>query len=271
MPSFFILRDMKYKYYQVDAFASEVFKGNPAGVIFSEINDEQLMQKIAFENNLSETAFISQRNNEYFIRWFAPLCEVNLCGHATLAAAYIFFNYIDKNAQEFCVNSKSGKLKVTKNEDRYFLDFPQDNLKPYDDFDLIEKVVGIKPKEIFRGRDDILAIFDNELDIHDINPNFEMLSDITTRGLIVSAQSKEYDFISRCFFPGAGVNEDPVTGSAHTTLVPYWTKILNKRNLLAKQVSERGGLLYCEMSSDRVIIGGSAVLFLIGEIELNFD
>jgi len=262
---------MKYKYYQVDAFTNEPFKGNPAGVIFANIENEELMQKIAFENNLSETAFISQRNNEYFIRWFAPLCEVNLCGHATLAAAHIFFNYIDKNAQEFCVNSKSGKLKVTKNEDRYFLDFPQDNLKSYDDFDLIEKVVGIKPKELFKGRDDILAIFDNELDIHDINPNFEILSDITTRGLIVSAQSKEYDFISRCFFPGAGVNEDPVTGSAHTTLVPYWTEVLNKRNLLAKQVSERGGLLYCEMSSDRVIIGGSAVLFLIGEIELNFD
>ena len=259
---------MKYKYYQVDAFTNQPFGGNPAGVIFANIEDEQLMQKIAFENNLSETAFISKTNNEYFIRWFAPLCEVNLCGHATLASAYVFFNFIDKDATEFCLNSKSGVLKVTKKNNKYFLDFPKDELKPYGDYDLIEKIVGIRPIDLHQGRDDILAIYDTEADIHEITPNFNLLADISSRGLIVSAHSKEYDFISRCFFPGTGVNEDPVTGSAHTTLIPYWSKVLNKTKMLAKQVSQRGGILHCDISGDRVIIGGEAVLFLIGEIDL---
>jgi PhzF family phenazine biosynthesis protein len=259
---------MKYKYYQVDAFTNQPFEGNPAGVIFANIEDEQLMQKIAFENNLSETAFISKTNNEYYIRWFAPLCEVNLCGHATLASAYVFFNFIDKDATEFCLNSKSGVLKVTKKNNKYFLDFPKDELKPYGDYDLVEKVVGKRPIDLYHGRDDILAIYDIEADIHEIIPNFNLLADISSRGLIVSAQSKEYDFISRCFFPGAGVNEDPVTGSAHTTLIPYWSKVLNKTKMLAKQVSQRGGILHCDISGDRVIIGGEAVLFLIGEIDL---
>ena len=227
------------------------------------------MQKIAFENNLSETAFVSKINDEYFIRWFAPLCEVNLCGHATLASAYIFFNFIDKNATEFCVNSKSGALKVTRINNKYFLDFPVDEIKPYSDYDLIEKIVGIRPADLYQGRDDILAIYDAEADIHEITPNFNLLADISSRGLIVSAQSHEYDFISRCFFPGAGVNEDPVTGSAHTTLIPYWAEILNNSKMLAKQVSQRGGILHCEISGERVIIGGEAVLFLIGEINLD--
>lgn len=259
---------MKYKYYQVDAFSNQPFGGNPAGVIFANIEDEQLMQKIAFENNLSETAFISKTNNEYYIRWFAPLCEVNLCGHATLASAYVFFNFIDKDATEFCLNSKSGVLKVTKKNNRYFLDFPKDELKPYSDYDLVKKLVGKRPIDLYQGRDDILAIYDTEADIHEIIPNFNLLADISSRGLIVSAQSQEYDFISRCFFPGAGVNEDPVTGSAHTTLIPYWSKVLNKTKMLAKQVSQRGGILHCDISGDRAIIGGEAVLFLIGEIDL---
>jgi PhzF family phenazine biosynthesis protein len=259
---------MKYKYYQVDAFTNEVFKGNPAGVIFSDIENDELMQKIAFENNLSETAFISKKGDEYFIRWFAPFCEIALCGHATLASAYVFFNFIDKNATEFCVNSKSGALKVTRTNNKYFLDFPVDEIKPYSDYDLIEKIVGIRPIDLYQGRDDILAIYEEE-DIHKITPKFHLLADISSRGLIVSAQSHEYDFISRCFFPGAGVNEDPVTGSAHTTLIPYWAEVLNNSKMLAKQVSQRGGILHCEISGERVIIGGEAVLFLIGEIDLD--
>ena len=260
---------MKYKYYQVDAFTDKIFKGNPAGVIFANINDDELMQKIAFENNLSETAFVSKINDEFFIRWFAPLCEVNLCGHATLASAFIFFNFIDRDATEFYVNSKSGTLKVTKNSNKYFLDFPLDEIKPYSDYDLIENIVGLRPIDLYQGRDDILAIFENESDIYNVNPKFNLLADINSRGLIVTGPSKEYDFISRCFFPGAGVNEDPVTGSAHTTLIPYWSKVLNKSKMLAKQVSQRGGILHCDISGERAIIGGEAVLFLIGEIDLD--
>ena len=260
---------MKYKYYQVDAFTDEIFKGNPAGVIFANINDDEIMQKIAFENNLSETAFVSKINDEYFIRWFAPLCEVNLCGHATLASAYVFFNFINKDATEFCFNSESGALKVTKKNNKYFLDFPKDVLEPFGDYDLIENIVGIRPIDLYRGRDDILAIYDKEADIHEITPKFNLLADISSRGLIISARSKEYDFISRCFFPGAGVNEDPVTGSAHTTLIPYWAQVLNKPKMLAKQVSQRGGILHCDLIGERVIIGGEAVLFLKGEIDLD--
>ena len=260
---------MKYKYYQVDAFTDKIFKGNPAGVIFANINDDELMQKIAFENNLSETAFVSKINDEYFIRWFTPFCEVNLCGHATLASAYVFFNFIDNNATEFCVNSKSGALKVIKRNNKYFLDFPLDEIKQYSDYDLIENIVGLRPVDLYQGRDDILAIFENETDIYNINPKFNLLADINSRGLIVTGPSKEYDFISRCFFPGTGVNEDPVTGSAHTTLIPYWSKVLNKSKMLAKQVSQRGGILHCDISGERAIIGGEAVLFLIGEIDLD--
>lgn len=260
---------MKYKYYQVDAFTDEVFKGNPAGVIFANIDSDELMQKIAFENNLSETAFISKKDNNYHIRWFAPYCEIALCGHASLASAYVFFNFIDKNATEFCVNSKSGALRVTRKNNKYFLDFPVDEIKPYDDYDLIEKIVGIRPIDLYQGRDDILAIYHSEADIHEITPKFNLLADISSRGLIVTSQSNEYDFISRCFFPGAGVNEDPVTGSAHTTLIPYWSKVLNKSQMIAKQVSQRGGILNCEISGERAIIGGEAILFLIGEIDLD--
>ena len=247
---------MKFKYYQVDAFTDKVFKGNPAGVIFSDIDDKKLMQKIAFENNLSETAFVSKINNEYYIRWFAPLCEVDLCGHATLASAFIFFNYIDKNASEFCVNSKSGLLIVRRDNNKYYLDFPLDILNTYEDFNFIELALGFRPDELFLGRDDILAIFKDESIIKNITPDFNLLSSISNRGVIASAKSHDVDFVSRCFFPSTGVNEDPVTGSAHTTLLPYWSSRLNKKDMIAKQISQRGGLLYCSVDNNRAIIRG---------------
>jgi len=261
---------MKLKYYQVDAFTESVFKGNPAGIIFSDLNDETLMQKIAFENNLSETAFISKKNNEYFIRWFTPYCEVDLCGHATLASAYIYFNHIDKNSNKFIVNSKSGYLNVTKNKDTFSLNFPADTIdEVVSILPEIDFFLGQKPDKIFKGRDDYLCIFDNETKVANLRPNFSSSTSINSRGIIASAKSNKYDFVSRCFFPQAGVNEDPVTGSAHTTLIPYWSKILNKTSLIAKQISQRGGILECELENDRVIISGKAVLFLEGEITLN--
>jgi len=257
--------------YYVDAFTDSLFSGNPAAVIFSEINDPLLMQLIASENNLSETVFIRSENNKYFIRWFSPSCEIDLCGHATLAAAFIYFNYIEPEALEFEVHSlKNGALKVTQKADYLFLNFPKDNIQKDDKYkDIISNILGsVEPIEIFKGRDDLLVILDNELDIVNLKPDFNLLKEIPLRGMIVTAPSSEFDFVSRCFFPLTGVDEDPVTGSAHTTLIPYWSKRLNKKKLRAKQVSKRGGLLSCEDASDRVYIGGKAVLYMKGNINL---
>ena len=165
---------------------------------------------------------------------------------------------------------KNGSLKVSQNKDYLFLDFPKDNIQEHDDYrsSIIDVLGGLVPKEIFRGRDDLLVILDNESDIEDLQPDFALLKKIPLRGIIVSAPSSEFDFVSRCFFPSTGVDEDPVTGSAHTTLTPYWSKRLNKKKLRAKQVSQRGGLLTCEDADERVFIGGKAVLYMIGSIHL---
>ena len=260
---------MKVPIYYVDAFTDKLFSGNPAAVIFSDLNDSKLMQNIAAENNLSETAFIKKENSKYVIRWFSPFCEIDLCGHATLASAFVFFNYIDQDANEFSVESiKNGTLKVKRDEEFLYLDFPCDDYKPSNDFTNVEDVLSVMPLELYKGRDDLLAIFDNESLIKNMNPDFVKLSKINTRGLIVSAPGNSSDFVSRCFFPGAGVNEDPVTGSAHTTLTPYWSNRLNKNTLLAKQISHRSGVLYCEDKGDRIIIGGKAIEYLKGEISI---
>ena len=178
--------------YYVDAFTDLLFSGNPAAVIFSDINDPSLMQLIAAENNLSETAFIRLENDKYFIRWFSPSCEIDLCGHATLASAFIYFNYINTEAAEFEVHSlKNGALKVSQNTDYLFLDFPKDNIQEDDEYrsSIIDVLGGIKPKEIFKGRDDLLVILDNESDIEELQPDFALLKKIPFRGIIVSAPS----------------------------------------------------------------------------------
>ena len=260
---------MEIPIYYVDTFTDQLFSGNPAAVIFSQINDQQLMQNIAAENNLSETAFIRKENNTYHIKWFAPLCEIDLCGHATLASAFIFFNYIDPHSYIFEVQSlKNGILTVTKNDDLLTLNFPKDLLTKYDDFNSIENIINDKPVEIFKGRDDLLVILESEDQIKNLNINFALLNQIKARGLIVSAKGSDCDFVSRFFAPSAGVNEDPVTGSAHTSLIPYWSKKLKKTKLLAKQISSRGGVLFCEEKNDRVLIGGKAVEYLKGKINL---
>lgn len=260
---------MKLPIYYVDAFTDQLFSGNPAAVVFSQINDSELMQKIAAENNLSETAFIREGEDGYHIRWFAPLCEIDLCGHATLASAFIFFNYIQPQKDEFQVRSlKNGLLKVTRKDDLYILDFPKDNLSKYDDISFVEKVIGTKVNDLYKGRNDILAIVESEDEVKELNINLQLLNNSDVRGLIVSATGTHCDFVSRFFAPSAGVNEDPVTGSAHTTLIPYWSKKLNKTILKAKQLSERGGTLFCEDMDDRVFIGGKAVQYLEGEISI---
>ena len=260
---------MSTSIYYVDAFTDKLFSGNPAAVIFSQIKDEQLMQKIAAENNLSETAFIREENGIFHIRWFAPLCEIDLCGHATLASAYIFFKYIKPESSMFEVQSlKNGILKVTKKNNLLVLDFPKDSLSQYNEFSLIEEIININPIELYKGRDDVLAIVESEDSVRNLDINFELLNKINARGLIVSAEGKKSDFVSRFFAPSAGVNEDPVTGSAHTTLIPYWSNKLGKTSMHAEQLSERGGILYCEDKNDRVLIGGNAIEYLKGEINI---
>ena len=260
---------MQTSIYYIDAFTDKLFSGNPAAVIFSDINDAQLMQNIAAENNLSETAFIREEGGKYFIRWFAPSCEIDLCGHATIASAFVFFKYINHKASIFEVHStKHGILKVSKEDEFLFLDFPKDEITFCENNDFLDGIINFKPTEVYKGRDDFLAILDSEDSIKNLEINFEMLKKINSRGLIVSAKGTKYDFVSRCFFPDAGVNEDPVTGSAHTTLTPYWSKKLNKNKLHAFQLSKRGGVLFCEEKGDRVIIGGKAIQYLEGKIAL---
>lgn len=260
---------MKIPVYYVDAFTKKLFSGNPAAVIFSnDIDDEYLMQNIAAENNLSETAFIRKEKNAFHIRWFAPSCEIDLCGHATLASAYIYFKYIEPGATLFKVESrKNGTLRVFKKSDLLFLDFPKDNIKK-EEIKVLDKIINQEILEVFKGRDDFLAILNKEEDVANLNINFDKLKQLSARGLIVSAEGQNCDFVSRCFFPATGVDEDPVTGSAHTTLTPYWSEKLNKSKLIAKQISSRGGELTCEIHENRVYIGGNAVEYMCGDIKI---
>ena len=260
---------MRLELFQVDSFTNKIFEGNPAGVIFSEFLPNEVMQKIALENNLSETAFVYEEGNDYRIKWFSPLMEIDLCGHATLAAAHIYFTEINRDANSITfISSKNGSLEVTRKNNYLYLNFPVDQYAPISIDDDLINMIGETPIEAFKGRDDIMCIFEDESIIYNIEPNKSLLKLFPVRGLIVSAKSLDYDFVSRCFFPITGVDEDPVTGSAHTTLTPYWAKQLGKDSLLAKQVSSRGGELKCVLEGDRVIIGGEAVTYLNGFITI---
>ncbi len=260
---------MKFDVYFVDAFTDSIFSGNPAAVIFTDLDDKKLMQKIASENNLSETAFVNISNDINSIRWFSPLKEVDLCGHATLASGFVYFNFIKKDENEVSFMSASGELSVRKTDDLYELNFPKDNIKKINLVDEVEDSIGIKPIKTYIGDINLFALLDSEDDLRTLTPNFNKLINLEGQGLIVSSRSKEYDFVSRYFCPKYGINEDPVTGSAHTTLIPYWSEKLNSEELVAKQVSERGGVLYCKNKDTRVLIAGKAVLFMKGEIELS--
>jgi PhzF family phenazine biosynthesis protein len=260
---------MRLELFQVDSFTNKIFEGNPAGVIFSEFLPNEVMQKIALENNLSETAFVYEEDNDYRIKWFSPLMEIDLCGHATLAAAHIYFTEINRDADSITfISSKNGSLEVTRKNNYLYLNFPVDQYAPISIDDDLINMIGETPIEAFKGRDDIMCIFEDESIIYNIEPNKSLLKLFPVRGLIVSAKSLDYDFVSRCFFPITGVDEDPVTGSAHTTLTPYWAKQLGKDSLLSKQVSSRGGELKCVLEGDRVIIGGEAVTYLKGFITI---
>jgi len=263
---------MKIKMYQVDAFTDRLFSGNPAAVcILNEWINIELMQSIANENNLAETSFVVPKGQDFEIRWFTPAVEVDLCGHATLASAFVIFNLLDYPGNKIRFHSRvSGLLSVEKTEDMLFLDFPTDKLErmPEGQNIMIEKCIGIKPLELYKGKSDYLAVIENERSLKSLQPDLKEISELDARGLIVTAKGDTVDFVSRFFAPQLGVNEDPVTGSAHTSLTPFWSERLGKNRLIANQLSARGGQLVCEFRDDRCRIGGKARLFLTGEISL---
>ncbi len=259
---------MKLPIYQIDAFASELFKGNPAAVCpLDRWLPDKLMQLVASENNLSETAFFVPNENGFQIRWFTPVSEVDLCGHATLATAFVIFNIIgyDQNIIEF--ESKSGLLKVIKDGDNLILNFPAQPPISCETTQEIINALNITPIECLKSEDFIIVLND-ESDVQIVEPDFEELKKLGLRGVIITAQSKKYDFVARCFFPGVGITEDPVTGSAYTQLAPYWATKLGKDIFNAKQLSARGGELTCELFDDRVLISGKAVKYLEGKINI---
>lgn len=259
---------MKIKIYQADAFTDKLFGGNPAAVcILDKWLDDSLMQNIALENNLSETAFLIKKDNVYEIRWFTPNIEVDLCGHATLASSHILFNFYEQNSSEIVFHSsRSGTLKVRKNNQRLTLDFPVDTYKKVEHHIKLYESIGIDANECYLGKTDYMLVYNSEEDIINIKPDYGKLEKIDARGVIVTAKGNEVDFVSRFFGPQSGVNEDPVTGSAHTTLTPYWAEKLGKNKLTAIQLSDRKGYLECELKGNRVEISGSAVTYLTGEI-----
>ena len=255
------------EFYQIDTFTSELFKGNPAGVCpLDEWIDEKIMQSIAFENNLSETAFYVKSNDKFEIRWFTPTTEVDLCGHATLASAFVEFSIKGNLNNRIIFNSKSGDLLVSIEDDLLTLDFPVVDYTRIDlNYDLIAPFK-IKPLEAYKAGSHMMLVFENEIDIKEMTPSLNKISQIKARGITITAKGDSCDFVSRFFGPQSGINEDPVTGSTHTYLTPFWSKKLNKDSMVALQLSQRGGILNCKQNGKRVKISGNAVLYLDGKI-----
>jgi PhzF family phenazine biosynthesis protein len=258
------------KIYQVDAFAEKVFTGNPAAIVpLDEFLPDKVMQDIALENNLAETAYFVKSGDEYKIRWFTPTVEVDLCGHATLASAHVLFNHLGYKGEVVNFHShRSGPLKVYHNTNLLTLDFPTDPIAQISPDAAMLAPFTTKPIEVWKGKTDLMFVFEQESHVADMVPNLSAIAALPCRGIIVTAKGNKVDFVSRFFGPQSGVNEDPVTGSAHTTLIPYWSKKLGKKELSARQVSPRGGNLRCIDKGDRVHISGSAVTYLVGDIRL---
>lgn len=259
---------MKQKIYQVDAFAEQLFSGNPAAVCpLDHWPGDDLLQKIAMENNLAETAYFVKAGDHFQLRWFTPTTEVDLCGHATLASAYVLFHQLGYNEKQIRFQSpRSGPLTVSREDELLTLDFPADTITEVSVTPDLTRRLNILPQKIFKGKSDYMFIYEQEEQVKNIIPDFTAIQTINARGIIVTARGKEVDFVSRFFAPQSGVNEDPVTGSAHTTLTPFWSGVLNKQELTAKQLSARGGFLQCEYLGERVRISGQCRLYLEGEI-----
>ena len=262
---------MKIPIFQVDAFTSDIFKGNPAAVCpLKEWLPDKMMQNIAMENNLSETAFYVEDNGIFYIRWFTPKAELDLAGHPTLATAHILLSEFQNDNKELTFKTKVGDtLKVTINENLYLMDFPSRPPKRINEIDLLYEALGKKPIEILAHRD-LIAVFNNQDEILSINPDLEKLKKIDFPSVVITSLGDNSDFVSRNFAPKLGIPEDPVTGSSHCELIPYWSNKINKKEMIALQVSERGGKIYCTYKDSRVLLGGEAVTFLRGEIDLTY-
>ena len=259
---------MNIQIFQIDAFTENTFGGNPAAVCPLEewLSDKQ-MQLIAMENNLAETVFYVKNENVFDIRWFTPTTEVDLCGHATLAAAYVILNFGNHNGDTVNFYShRSGNLSVTRNNDLLTLNFPSDTFEEVEIPDQIIESFHIKPITALKGKTDYILVFDSQEDITNFVPDFVTIATLDSRGVIITAPGKDVDFVSRFFAPQSGIPEDPVTGSAHTSLIPYWSEKLGKTELTARQLSQRQGYLYCKNLGDRVEISGNASLYMSGTI-----
>ncbi len=262
--------------YQVDAFAAGPFAGNPAAICPLENDwlDDELMQQIAMENNLAETAFFIPQSDtgEYQLRWFTPTTEVDLCGHATLASAHIIFNHLGFDGNSIKFHTHSGLLTVDKLDKGYQLDFPSD--KPFPttlkktEASALFNGLDVEPTQVYRGNADLMVVLESEDEVRALSPEFRMLQDLDTRGIIVTAPGDVVDFVSRFFAPQSGIDEDSVTGSAHTTMVPYWAERLGKDELQAQQLSVRGGEISCTLEEDRVKLRGDAFTVLEGKFFL---
>ena len=259
---------MRLPVYQIDAFTNRPFAGNPAAVMPLETwLPDGILQSIAAENNLSETAFFVAEGNGYRIRWFTPAVEVDLCGHATLASAFVLMTELRLGLAEVHFQSRSGELVVARQGDRFVLDFPARPAQQLESLDGLEAAMGIRPTEIWKARD-VMAVLDSEAQVRDLRPDQALLAKLPLWSLIVTAKGEDVAFVSRFFAPAQGIQEDPVTGSSHCTLVPYWAQVLGKSELYARQVSARGGELWCELAGHRVKIAGQAVKVMQGEFWL---
>ncbi|ANE52676.1 PhzF family phenazine biosynthesis protein [Flavisolibacter tropicus] len=262
---------MNLNIFQVDAFTESVFKGNPAAVIpLEHWLEDNLMQQIAMENNLSETVFFVKGEEGYHIRWFTPEYEIDLCGHATLAASYIIKNFIEPPIKEIqFTTQKVGQLKTYCNEGVYTLDFPARMPQACEVPEKLLSSLGVSNAvEVLKSRD-YFVVLPNEDAVRNLQPDYTLMKELDTIGVIATAKGQSADVVSRCFYPGAGIPEDPVTGSAHCNIVPYWSEKLNTTELNCKQLSPRGGDLQCELNGDRVLLAGKCVLFMEGKVYLD--
>lgn len=259
---------MKHLLFQVDAFTNRLFGGNPAAVVVLENwLPDKVLAAIAAENNLAETAFVIPKPDVIPLRWFTPAVEIDLCGHTTLAAAHVLFRHFIPLANQLTFSTRSGDLIVSRDADLLTMNFPARPGTPIEITEQLVSALGIRPREAFLARD-ILAIFECESEVRDMQPDFQRIASLNAFAVIVSAPGETVDFVSRFFAPGAGIPEDPVTGSSHCTLVPYWAARLGKSALAARQLSARGGDLRCRLSGDRVFISGGTVEYLHGEINV---
>ncbi|HLX92230.1 MAG TPA: PhzF family phenazine biosynthesis protein [Puia sp.] len=261
---------MNVPVFVVNAFAETPFGGNPAAIVLLEnwLNDS-ILQEIAAQHNLAETAFVVPEGEDFSIRWMTPTVEVKLCGHATLGSAHIYFNHLFYPKEKITFHSQSGPLHVTKTDNgKLLLDFPADTLTEVKETNKFANALSIRPVAVYRSSFDYMVVANNQAEIENLLPDFGLLNQLESRGTIVTAKGDSADFVSRCFFPQSGIDEDPVTGSAHTAMTPYWASKLGKDSMTAIQLSRRRGYLDCTLAGDRVLIGGNAITYLEGEIIL---